>query len=102
MQHEHQKLVTPPRESAASCRNPTAWELVCPDGGVRHFPYANKDDADYDATLCAEEGCQIFPESYCLEALRPRCVGGPHRVVSARKIHRDSKASSELGQPSPP
>ena len=102
MQTEHERLVAPPRDSVPSCRTATAWELVCPDGGVRHFPYADKDDADYDATLCSEEGCQIFPESYSLEAARPPCIGGPHRVVPSREIHRDSKVASELSHASPP
>lgn len=82
MENEHKTLVTPPQNSVSSCRSATGWELVCPDGGVRHFPYAEKGDAEYDSTLCAEEGCQIFPESYSLEAARPPCVGGPHRVVA--------------------
>jgi len=101
MQNEHNSFVVPPQDSVPSCRTTTDWELVCPDGGVRHFPYANKLDAEYDATLCADEGCQIFPESFSLEAARPPCVGGPHRVVPAGEIHRDSKASKRAGSAFP-
>ncbi|HEU5073925.1 MAG TPA: hypothetical protein VFU02_07125 [Polyangiaceae bacterium] len=85
-----------------SRRSTMAWEIVCPDGGVRHFPYADKSDADFDVTLCAEEGCQIFPESHWLEATRPPCAGGPHRVVLAKPIRRDSNVSSELGRVASP
>jgi hypothetical protein len=88
---------SPARRAAA-----VAWELVCPDGGVRHFPYSSKDDAEYDATLCTEEGCQIFPESQWLEAARPPCVGGPHRVIRAKASHRDASTSAELGRPASP
>ena len=76
-----------------------SWEIVCPDGGVRHFPYADKNDAEYDATLCAEEGCHIFPESQWLEPRRPQCAGGQHRIVRARVSHRDA---NESGRPATP
>lgn len=84
-----------------SPRTTVSWELVCPDGGVRHFPYSSKDDAEYDATLCSEESCQIFPESQLLEAKRPPCVGGPHRIVRAN-AKRDANTSGELGRPASP
>ena len=80
----------------------TAWEVVCPDGGVRHFPYADKNDAEYDATLCAEEGCQIFPESQWLEPRRPPCSGGRHRIVRARNSHKEANVGSDLGTPASP
>lgn len=98
MQTEQEQ--SPP--SGPSRRTAVAWEIVCPDGGVRHFPYASKDDAEYDATLCSEEGCQIFPESYWLESARPACAGGVHRIVRAKAIRRDSNASAELGRPASP
>ena len=101
MQTEHKSLVNPPQDSVPSCRTTTDWELVCPDGGVRHFPYANKLDAEYDATLCSEEGCQIFPESFSLEAKRPACVGGPHQVVPARKIRQEPKVNVRTGSTFP-
>lgn len=89
--------------AVSPARRPTvAWELVCPDGGVRHFPYSNKDDAEYDATLCTEEGCQIFPESQSLEPTRPACVGGEHRVVRVKHSHQDSSSVGELGRPASP
>ena len=75
----------------------TAWEVVCPDGGVRHFPYADKSDAEYDATLCAEEGCQIYPESQWLEPKRPPCSGGKHRIVRARSSHQEISVERRAG-----
>lgn len=92
--------VSPP--SAPSRRNASGWEIVCPDGGLRHFPYATRDDAEFDATLCAEEGCQIFPESTWLEPRRPTCMGGPHRIVVTKGVQRDAKATGELGRPASP
>lgn len=88
--------------SGPSRRTAVAWEIVCPDGGVRHFPYSSKDDAEYDASLCIEEGCQIFPESYALGGMRPPCAGGSHRIVRAKPSHRDSNVSGELGRPASP
>lgn len=47
------------------------WEIVCSDGKVRHPPYHNESDADFDA---------IF-----LTANRRRCDcrGGKHTVRAA-------------------
>lgn len=36
-----------------------AWEVVCPDGLVRHLPYINRGDALCDAEVNSGEGCGI-------------------------------------------
>lgn len=56
------------------------WEIVCPDGRVRHLPYANKGDADCDAEVCDERGCQLYPEPTDLERRLPPCEGKAHTV----------------------
>ncbi len=33
------------------------FQIRCPDGKLRHFPYANRDDAEADARLHEERGC---------------------------------------------
>ena len=54
------------------------WEIVCPDGRVRHLPYRNRGDADVDAELCEERHCQIYDGP--LDVGAGPCPGGPHRV----------------------
>lgn len=36
------------------------WIIVCPDEVVRHPPYVNCDDAQFDAGLC-EQKCNFYP-----------------------------------------
>lgn len=50
------------------------WEVVCPDGKTRHFPYANKDDAVCDAEAFDEE-CHRYKGD-----ADQRCPGGKHAV----------------------
>lgn len=57
-----------------------AWEIVCPDGLVRHYPYGNQEDAEFDAQLCDQKGCRLYPESSPLERLSSPCSGEPHSV----------------------
>lgn len=97
---ENQRDLSPP--NGPSRRGEITWEIVCPDGGVRHFPYSSKDDAKYDATLCTAEGCQIFPESQWLQGAQPPCSGGPHRIVRSPMIQRDSNVTGDLGHPASP
>jgi hypothetical protein len=56
------------------------FEVVCPDGRVRHYPYHNEDDAICDAEVFAEQKCSIYPEPSPLEKRHPPCPEGKHTV----------------------
>lgn len=58
------------------------WQVVCPDGFVRHYPYNNYDDATFDAAVYDRLGCRLYDTPNDLERSHPRCVGTPHRVES--------------------
>jgi hypothetical protein len=55
----------------------THFEIVCPDGKTRHLPYANLDDAMFDARLCDTE-C-AFPGAFDGHG-NGECPGGLHVV----------------------
>jgi len=67
------------------------WEVVCPDGRVRHNPYHNLGDAESTAEIASrfafgelgpEEraGCRMWPEPSRVELASPPCSGGLHTV----------------------
>lgn len=56
------------------------WEVVCPDGIVRHYPYHNKDDAEAEARYFTDTKCQRFKKKSPLEKQHPPCPGGEHTV----------------------
>lgn len=40
---------------------PVSWDIVCPDGACRHFPYLNEADARFDAALISRRNyCNIY------------------------------------------
>lgn len=47
----------------------SGWEIICPDGVRRHYPYGNFGDAEFDASLYQDK-----PER-CVG-----CPGGAHTV----------------------
>lgn len=55
------------------------FEIVCPDGRVRHMPYSNEDDAEFDADVAVEQ-CQFYPRQNVLEQKHGPCPGGAHTV----------------------
>lgn len=57
------------------------WEIVCPDGKVRHYPYHNEGDAECDAAVFTESVCDDLDAVFA--ALGP-CPNGTHthRAVS--------------------
>ena len=59
------------------------WEIVCPDGKIRHYPYTNFDDAEFDAKLAAKGRCRFYLEPNELEVTHGPCPGGPHGVRPA-------------------
>lgn len=67
------------------------WEIVCSDGRVRHPPYNNPEDAAFDADLCDERACRLYPTPGPLEQAAPPCPGAPHRIrqVDGRTAPRD-------------
>lgn len=56
------------------------YEIVCPDGRVRHYPYTNEDDARADARIYTRKRCRLYPEPSPLELAQPPCTGGEHAV----------------------
>lgn len=60
------------------------FEIVCPDGLVRRYPYHNRDDAHSDARRVNSIGCWRLGGAYQtpnkLEQRLPRCAGEPHTV----------------------
>lgn len=56
------------------------FELVCPDGYVRHFSYANRSDAESDAKVASEGSCQFYKRLSRLELAYGPCPGGAHWV----------------------
>lgn len=47
------------------------YEIVCPDGRVRHYPYHNEGDAESDArTYTRKQHCRVEPDD-------PRGWGDP-------------------------
>jgi hypothetical protein len=62
------------------------WEVVCPDGRVRHLPYHNLGDARSHARFAsrpdwfAKRGCRLAPNPGRLEQSQPPCSGGEHTV----------------------
>lgn len=56
------------------------WEIVCPDGKARHYPYTNFDDAESDARLAERKWCQFYKYPGALEREHGPCPGGKHEV----------------------
>lgn len=59
-----------------------SYEIVCPDGHVRHYPYTQALDAEFDARFIDREGkCQLYKIPNELEARLPACdKQRPHTV----------------------
>lgn len=73
-QPEPSKTSTPSRHTCAG------WEIVCPDGRVRHYPFHNFGDAEAMALRFSERRCQLFKEPSPLELRHPPCPEGKHEV----------------------
>ena len=64
------------------------WEVVCPDGATRHFPYHNLGDAEShaahasDPVWFAKRRCRLAPKPTDLELSKGTCPGGAHHVRS--------------------
>lgn len=58
----------------------TGYEVVCPDGRVRDYPYHNLGDAESTARLATKRQCRLYPEPSPLELSQPPCPEGEHVV----------------------
>lgn len=56
------------------------FEIVCPDGRVRHFPYMHEGDAEADAKHATEKNCRFYDKKSSLEEQHGDCPGGVHSV----------------------
>lgn len=62
------------------------YEVVCPDGLVRSYPYHDKDGAEShvkhanDPAWFANRRCRLAPKPSELESSKPPCQGGEHHV----------------------
>lgn len=60
------------------------YKIVCPDGKVRHYPYGNRGDADFDAKHSTVKGCTKTErqQQYMADAIRALglCPEGGHVV----------------------
>ena len=69
------------------------WEVVCPDGRVRHLPYHNLGDARSHARFAsrpdwfAKRGCRLASRPGELERAQPPCPGGEHSVRAVVVSH---------------
>ncbi len=58
----------------------SGWEVICPDGHVRHWPYVSRADAEADGRIFAAGACRSHRKAPALEGGRPPCPGGAHTV----------------------
>jgi hypothetical protein len=56
------------------------WQIICPDGLVRHFPYVSQEAAEVDADCCSKLGCRMTPKMNPLEVAHPPCPRGVHTI----------------------
>lgn len=63
------------------------WQIVCPDGNVRHYPYAYEAPARVDAKACSRS-CRMEPKLNKLEAANPPCANGKHTVREIPAVDR--------------
>ena len=58
-----------------------SYEIVCPDGLVRHLPFINAEDATADARTYTLRGCELLSDAATVRAMlgvTTRCHGGRH------------------------
>jgi len=72
------------RASDAGC---IGWEVACPDGRVRHYPFHNEDDAEGAAERATERGCRPAPVPCALVLSQPACPNGKHVVRLVAQLH---------------
>lgn len=73
-----------PGKKNASC---DGFEVVCPDGHVRHYPFHNEGDAASAANRATTKKCRPAPNPSPIELLHPPCLGGEHTVRAIDLSH---------------
>ncbi len=75
------------------------YEIVCPDGNVRRYPYHNQGDAESDARYVTRKGCArmggVFKKASPLEEALPPCTGGEHVVRPIAFTHPEHETDGE-------
>ena len=74
-------------------RKCVGWEIVCPDGSVRHHPYHNEGDARSDARTCSRRDCEADDELNPVAARLPPCPQGVHSVRLTAFLHSNRGVS---------
>lgn len=75
------------------------FEVVCPDGLVRYWPYHSMGDAGQHARSASDlawfriHGCRPAPKASALERSLPPCPGGKHRVRATTILDGDATKS---------
>lgn len=54
------------------------YEIICPDGKTRHYPYFSEGDAKFDAGQITKEGCFSVVHPY--GTVKAGCPEGEHTV----------------------
>lgn len=76
------------------------YEVVCPDGLIRHYPYHNRGDAEAHARKAsdpkwfAKRGCRLAPNPAKLELSMPPCSGGHHEIIPIPIVHPAPRGTS--------
>jgi hypothetical protein len=76
------------------------WEVVCPDGEMRHYPYHNLGDAESHARFAsdpkwfAKRRCRLAPKPSSKEVSMSPCPGGRHVVVAIPVVRPSSRNPS--------
>ena len=73
-------------DTSASCEG---WEVVCPDGRVRHYPFHNEGDARGEARHATSRRCHSPKLDLSeIELAQPPCPEGTHVVRAVAEMHR--------------
>lgn len=59
---------------------PKGYEIICPDGKVRTYPYVNRDDAEGDADDCSRHHSMKAFRGRPAAWSKPPCPQGKHTV----------------------
>ena len=65
----------------------SGYEIVCPDGQTRHYPYHNLGDAECDAGSYTARGCARWKKG--VRSLIAECPQGEHTVRPIMFQHGD-------------
>lgn len=56
----------------------SGYEVICPDGKARHYPYFNEGDANFEAEHIIKNGCSSLNDP--VRTIKTVCPGGTHTV----------------------